>query len=143
MIEKSAGCVIIKYYDSEPYVLLTHATGNWRFKLMGIPKGHIDQGESLKGAAVRETEEEVGITPNIIDYLTQVKNRTGKTVDAFIAIIKKGRIENKQALDVARAEVDLAKFYLLEKAIDMVYVYQRPIIEKAIEYIKTHDLSKI
>ena len=54
--EIAAGVVLV--YDSRPEVLLLHevAEDRWCF-----PKGHVDPGESLETAAIRETREETGI----------------------------------------------------------------------------------
>jgi len=53
MKEKSAGLVLI--YDRK-IVLLKRSKGYWE-----LPKGHIEQGETAIGAAIRETIEETGI----------------------------------------------------------------------------------
>jgi 8-oxo-dGTP pyrophosphatase MutT (NUDIX family) len=54
----SAGLAII--YDNK--ILLGHTTGRGWYGSYGIPKGGIDKGESKLQAAIRETQEEVGIT---------------------------------------------------------------------------------
>lgn len=53
----SAG-VLIK---SGNKVLLCHATGLPRDKGWGLPKGRVDNGETITAAAVRETAEECGL----------------------------------------------------------------------------------
>ncbi|MBI1888726.1 MAG: NUDIX domain-containing protein [Candidatus Spechtbacteria bacterium] len=58
MLEKSAGAVI--FYRSEKkieYLLLQHELGHWDF-----PKGHIEKGETVIGAALREIREETGLS---------------------------------------------------------------------------------
>lgn len=140
-MEESAGCIILKHFNGIPHILLAHAAGNWRTKLMGFPKGHVDEGEDRKRAAVRETEEEVGITPDIISYLGSAKTKKGKRVHAYLAFVKSGRIEGKKAVDLQKEEVDLAKFYPLAGADQMVYVYQRPLIKKAQMYVKQEGIN--
>jgi 8-oxo-dGTP diphosphatase len=132
----SAGCVVMKVFNGEPHVLMTHSAGNWQNKLFGIPKGHVEQGEDLKEAALRETKEETGITAEIIDYLGSVK-KPGKTVHAYIALYKSGSLDGKKAIDYQRSEIDVAKFYPVDQAVEMSYTYQRELLKKAKEYIET------
>ncbi len=57
---------VVRYKDSDGPVLMIHRGGKW-----DLPKGKIDPGESEKEAAVREVEEECGITGlQIIKKLT-------------------------------------------------------------------------
>ena len=140
-MEESAGCIILKHFNGIPHVLLAHAARNWRIKLMGFPKGHVDEGEDIKTTAIRETKEEVGITPDIVYYLGSSKTKKGKKVHAFFAFVKSGKLDGKKAVDIQKEEVDLAKFYPLDKAENMVYVYQRPLIKKAQQYVKQEGLN--
>jgi 8-oxo-dGTP pyrophosphatase MutT (NUDIX family) len=57
LIETSAGGVVYRWQDGTPYVLLIRdAYGHW-----GLPKGHLENGESPEAAALREVEEETGL----------------------------------------------------------------------------------
>ena len=54
----SAGVVIYRMRDNKrEYLLLHNAKGHWDF-----PKGKIEAGEDKKTAALRELQEEAGIT---------------------------------------------------------------------------------
>src|SRR3989338_5143042 len=56
--EKSAGAIIYRMENKVPYFLLLHyPSGHWEFA-----KGHIEEGENQEQAALREIEEETGIT---------------------------------------------------------------------------------
>jgi|SRR3989344_902999 len=55
--EKSAGAVIFRMENGEPYyLLLRYYSGHWEFA-----KGHIEEGESNEETVKREIEEETGI----------------------------------------------------------------------------------
>jgi len=53
----SAGVVVVRYFDGEPKFLLLRAFNYWDF-----PKGLLDPGEEPLAAAIREVEEETGLT---------------------------------------------------------------------------------
>lgn len=56
-IETSSGGVVYRRIGSEPHFLLIRDPyANW-----GLPKGHIEGGESPEEAALREVEEETGL----------------------------------------------------------------------------------
>ncbi|MEL7832570.1 NUDIX hydrolase [Fodinibius sp. Rm-B-1B1-1] len=61
---KAAGGVVVKESNSsDPFVLLIYRRGVW-----DMPKGKLDEGETIKECSVREVSEEVGtpVSPNII-----------------------------------------------------------------------------
>lgn len=56
--EISAGLVVFRRADGKPsFLLLRYGFGHW-----GFPKGNIESGETEKEAAIREAEEETGLT---------------------------------------------------------------------------------
>lgn len=140
MIE-SSGCVVVKAYNGVPHVLLVHAAGNWGNKRFGFPKGHVEENEELEITAARETEEETGISPDILEYLGSANTkRSKKVVHAFIAFYKSGTLDGKKAVNFQKEEVDVAKFYPIDRAVEMVYAYQKPLLEKAQKYIKENNI---
>lgn len=58
-MEKSCGCVV---FNNHNVLIIKQLNGDY-----GFPKGHIDEGESEKECALRETLEETGIKANILD----------------------------------------------------------------------------
>lgn len=83
----SAGLLMCRF-KNEIEFFLVHPGGpffrNKNAGVWGIPKGIPDPGEDLLHAAVREFEEETGITPNEPYYpLGNVRQKRGKTVHAW------------------------------------------------------------
>ena len=74
--EFSAGGVVYKKDNGRIFILLIMPkgpnfgppTGIWSF-----PKGHIDQGEKIEDAALREVKEEGGVEAKIIERLGTIK----------------------------------------------------------------------
>ena len=61
---KQAGAIIVRTGKTGPRILLVTARrnpNNWIF-----PKGHVESGETLKAAAVREAREEAGIEGKVV-----------------------------------------------------------------------------
>ena len=61
---KQAGEIVVRAGTSEPRILLVTARrnpDNWIF-----PKGHVEYGETLKAAALREAREEAGVEGKVV-----------------------------------------------------------------------------
>jgi 8-oxo-dGTP pyrophosphatase MutT (NUDIX family) len=61
---KQAGAIIVRAGKSGPRILLVTARrnpGNWIF-----PKGHVESGETLRTAALREAREEAGVEGRVV-----------------------------------------------------------------------------
>lgn len=88
MVIKSAGILIYRL-SPELEVFLGHMGGPfWEHKdegAWGIPKGIVEEGETLIEAAVRECQEEVGfkVDPKGLRELGFVKMKNGKEVHAW------------------------------------------------------------
>ena len=89
-MQKSAGTILFRREKEVTYYLLLHyQAGHWDF-----PKGHIEEGESLKQTIVREVVEETGITNIVfidgfkekIEYFLKLKGKVVfKVVMFFLA----------------------------------------------------------
>lgn len=62
-MDHSAGIIFVRFKDGVPYILCLRAYSSFDF-----PKGKIEEGESELAAAVRETEEEAGLTEIGFDF---------------------------------------------------------------------------
>ena len=120
----SCGCAVIRYIDDVPHVLLVRPFADrdaW-----GIPKGHIDEGETVIDCALRETLEEAGINAVLVEPLNPVSTTyksEHKTVRAFIAY----QLNSAVVPFAADGEnVDIRYFPL--DALPNVHVYQRPLM---------------
>lgn len=91
MEERSAGIIFLRQHKGVWETLLIHQKngGHW-----GFPKGHVEAGETLKQAAIRESLEECGllvdvflpIDPFVETYIfTKSGKEIHKTVTYFVA----------------------------------------------------------
>jgi 8-oxo-dGTP pyrophosphatase MutT (NUDIX family) len=78
----SAGGVVVR--DGEVAVIIPRRRGAQGGKVLGLPKGHLDGGESELEAAIREVREETGVEVEPIERLGEVRytyERRGQPVD--------------------------------------------------------------
>ena len=86
--EKSCGGVVFTRRDTEvKYLIIRHKGGH-----CGFPKGHIESGETEQDTAIREIQEEVGLSVSLINgfrtedtYPLPSKANTQKHVVYFLA----------------------------------------------------------
>jgi 8-oxo-dGTP diphosphatase len=130
----SAGCLITRHGPAGLEVLLVHARGaSFRKPLFGIPKGLVEEGESVEAAAVRETEEETGVHVVVRASLGNVRQKSGKLVHAFWATIAPdslARIDAEGRCAAADDENDVCKFYPLEEASRIMIPAQREFLAR-------------
>lgn len=73
-MEKSAGFVIYRREDEDvKFLLLKYPSEKRDRPYWGLPKGHIEEGESIKETALRELFEETGIRPEDIEISEEFK----------------------------------------------------------------------
>ncbi len=129
----SAGGVVYKFDEGQLKILLI---ATQKGKIWALPKGIVEKEEEPKDTALREIEEETGVTGKIIDELGEVSylfsiegEKYFKTVKYFLVEYMNGEINPDW-------EVDTAQWFSPEEAIKKLsYKSDRKILEKALEKI--------
>jgi 8-oxo-dGTP pyrophosphatase MutT (NUDIX family) len=123
-MEISAGLVIIQ--DNK--ILLEHPTGSKWLGTYSIPKGQVEEGENHLEAAIRETQEELGIKFDSDDFETEAdgyinytdeKGHIDKRVYYFVVEPDKYLEIDKTKLE--KDEIDWAGFLTKEEAEKRIY----------------------
>lgn len=123
-------------------VLLVHPTGKPWKESFSIPKGHVEDGESLLKTAWRETYEETSIkvppklirkTPFHVDYIT--KEKRVHYFNVIVDNISEIGLDSEQLpkKDLELKEVDWAGFVPFDLVPDLISINQKPIITPVLE----------
>ena len=137
--------ITILYKDK---ILLCHPTNARWWGTYTIPKGHSDEGESPKKAAIRETFEEIGIkipkkwlsNPYELFYITKKKRlyywviriTDLKEIGLDSEVVPKSQLQAK--------EISWAGFVDKEDAKKRIMINQQPLLKHLTE--KTHSKPK-
>jgi ADP-ribose pyrophosphatase YjhB (NUDIX family) len=144
-LQLSAGLAIIQ----NGAILLAHPKGQKWWGTYSIPKGHIESGEDILEAAIRETREEVGITidpedilfkePNFIDY----KDKKGKIFKRVYYFLVNPSVKIKSsAINPDNSEIDWAGFILKDTAEARIFWRLKPILDHIDEVIEIEKTEK-
>jgi 8-oxo-dGTP pyrophosphatase MutT (NUDIX family) len=144
--EHSSGGVLVQQFEGENLVCLVQIPtrgGNpsWR-----LPKGSIEDGETSREAAIRETREETGCNGEILSELSGVEYwytrraddgsgrvRVRKVVDFFLMKYTGGDVADHDH------EVDEAKWFTFSKALSTIsYDAERRVLQEAIHAWDAH-----
>jgi ADP-ribose pyrophosphatase YjhB (NUDIX family) len=142
-LQLSAGLAVLQ----KGAILLGHPKGQEWYGTYSIPKGHVEEGEDLLEAAIRETREEVGITvdvesvlnptePRFIDYKDKDGNLYKRVYYFFAA--PADPIKQSQIIP-DKAEIDWAGFILPEDAEARIFWRLKPILDEMEEYQELVD----
>jgi 8-oxo-dGTP pyrophosphatase MutT (NUDIX family) len=107
------------------------ANGN---RVLGLPKGHPDGGETPEQAATREVAEETGVTAELVEPLGETKytyerkgRRVAKRVAFFLFEYRSGDVADHDH------EIEEARWMPLQEAARSVtYAGERQMIERAL-----------
>ena len=93
--EFSSGGLVIRNMRGRPHLAVVRV----RDEILALPKGHPEEGESMKEAALREVREETGLTGEIEEKLGDVRywyardgERVFKVVSFYLLRYLSGRI---------------------------------------------------
>lgn len=113
--EFSAGGLVVRQMRGRPYIAAVRVKDG---KVLALPKGHIEPGESGAETAVREVREETGVEGRLVEKLddihywyTRDRTRVLKVVSFFLLSYRSGSVRDYQ-----REEVDGAEWVPLEEA---------------------------
>lgn len=132
--ERSAGIIVYRVDRSIiKYLLLHYNSGHWDF-----PKGHIEIGESKKEAALRELQEETGLTVVIengfeesLQYYFKNKNHQliHKIVDFFV-----GKTTN-ETICLSEEHIDYRWLSFQQALEQLTFNNAKKILDKANRFI--------
>jgi 8-oxo-dGTP pyrophosphatase MutT (NUDIX family) len=135
--EFSAGGVVIRRFHGRPFMAGVRVKGG---KVLALPKGHIDPGESAAQAATREVREETGLEARLVEKLGDVRywyqhdgQRVLKVVSFFLFRYRSGSVRDHDH------EVDSAEWVPLEEAPRLLaYRGERQMAELAMSAVAEH-----
>jgi 8-oxo-dGTP pyrophosphatase MutT (NUDIX family) len=130
--ETSAGGVVVR--GDEVAVIVPYKPAPDGKRVLGLPKGHPEPGESLEQAAAREVREEAGIETELIDKLGDVRywyQRQGrkirKTVSFFLFRYVAGDVADHDH------EIEEARWMPLEQAAtELTFAGEREMVARAL-----------
>ena len=130
--EKSCGNIVFKKENGVLKVLLIHHNlGHY-----GMPKGHVELGETEEETALREVFEETGISSYIIDGFSEVITYSPKENVIKDVIYFVGETNDFETTPQI-SEVSEAFFTETSKAVELVtHEEEKKVLEKAIEFYK-------
>lgn len=125
----SCGAVVYRKTDKCPQILLVKQVEmdtSW-----GIPKGHMESGETYVETAIRETREEAGIDIKIITQLPHVFSNRRNYRKIVIPFLATQTCDREPASTHSASEVADAQWFDVTN-LPPIYVYQRPILDAAL-----------
>jgi len=130
--ERSAGGVVVRGSDVAVIVPTRRAADG--SKVLALPKGHVDPGETPSQAAEREVREEAGVEADLVGELGDVRYwyqrdglRIAKRVTFFAFRYRAGRLEDHDH------EVEEARWMPLAEAVRaLTYAGEREMVRRAL-----------
>ncbi len=132
--EVSAGGVVVRG-DQVAVIVPTRRAANGR-KVLALPKGHVDPGETAAEAAAREVREEAGVEAELVGELGEVRywyQRNGRKIPKLVTFF----LFRYTGGDVADhdTEVEEARWIPLEEAArTLTFKGEREMVERAVGF---------
>lgn len=127
-LEKSCGVVV---FNDDTVLLVKHNSGHY-----GIPKGHVELGETETETAKREVKEETNIDCEIIDGFRSVITYSPKENVIKDVVFFAGKA---LSFDTIKQDIEISevKFVPIDEAVDLVeYDDMKKVVKEAIEFYK-------
>ena len=133
--ERSAGGIVVR--GDEAIVIVPTRRGAQGQKVLALPKGHVDPGETPDQTALREVREETGVEAEMLEKLGDVRyfyqrggKRIFKRVTFYLLAYRDG------SLDDHDDEVEEARWMPLAEAVEALsYDGEREMAERALSAI--------
>ncbi|MBN2422883.1 NUDIX domain-containing protein [Candidatus Woesearchaeota archaeon] len=143
LFEKSAGAVVFRKNKEIKFLMLyRHAHKHYR-ETWDFPKGNIEPGETIKKTAVREIEEETGISKielveNFMEKIHYHYKRDGEFIskDVIFFLAKTTR----QKVKVSEEHDGFGWFTFNESMKKLTFPNSKKILEKAYGFLKNNKL---
>jgi len=140
-MEKSAGFVIYrKENDKTLFLLLKYPSEDRETDYWGLPKGHIEEGEEVKEAALRELfeetsieESEIKITPGFREVNKYYFKHEGETI--FKIVIYFLAESKRETIKISQEHSDFRWVDFKEAMKLMPFENTRKIVKKAKDFI--------
>lgn len=102
----------------------------------GIPKGHVDKGESIEECAIREVTEETGVVPVLLRRLQDCKpiiKKENKTVVTFFAV----PLEHNAQINISDPDCEVAdaRWFSIDELPKLIE-YQKNVIHEAVDFVR-------